>query len=135
MDKWLCGCLREHGPEAATHHGGSGATPSLSLSLLSACSVCVQADRGPAECVSERRGAVEKLSVATALEKHGVDTMMVSASKNEVLPPSLPKPPKTSFVRDMFSDPVCSNLERLPGQLVPSPSSDPLPLQPPYTTA
>lgn len=38
---------------------------------------------------------------------------MVSASKNEVFPPSLPKPPKTSFVRDMFSDPVCSNLERL----------------------
>lgn len=81
---WLCRCLRELGPEAATNHGGSGAT--LSLPLLSACSVCVQADRGTAECVSELRGAVEKLSVATALEKHGVDTMMVSASKNEVSP-------------------------------------------------
>lgn len=60
---------------------------------------------------------------------------MVSASKNEVFPSSLPKPPKTSFVRDMFLDPVCSNLERLPGLLVPAPSSDPLPLQLPYTTA
>ena len=42
-----------------------------SLSLLSACSMRVQADRGTAECVSKLRGAVEKLSVATALESMG----------------------------------------------------------------
>ena len=69
MNMWSCGCLRELSPEAATHRGGSGAT--LSLSLLSACSMRVQADRGTAECVSELRGAVEKLSVATALESTG----------------------------------------------------------------
>lgn len=46
-------------------------------------------------------GAVVKLSTATALESMGWNTGMVSASKNEAFFPSLPKPPKTSFVRDI----------------------------------
>lgn len=47
-------------------------------------------------------GALGELSVATALESMGWNTEMVAAPKKEAYPPPFPKPPKASFVHDMF---------------------------------
>lgn len=63
-------------------------------------SVCIQAERGRAECTFKLHG--DESERCQALESKSWNTAMVSGSKNEAFSPSLPKAPQTSFVRDVF---------------------------------